>query len=133
MKTDMMDRILRYITEMLCGRDMIVAADATRFSCSNASRHFVKRLREMGLKDGITYTNTAVRGFSKASFAVDTETKMILACDCADSNHADVKRMTFRWTILQKVHSAYPLWSPIKDTMRNMCTGRSVKDFTQRP
>ncbi|MDR1404954.1 MAG: hypothetical protein LBJ20_05265, partial [Candidatus Methanoplasma sp.] len=26
MKTDMMDRILRYITEMLCGRDMIVAA-----------------------------------------------------------------------------------------------------------
>jgi hypothetical protein len=95
LETDVPDRLLRQIARMLCKNDMVVAADATGFSCSNASRHFVKRLKEMGRKEGITYTNTAVRGFSKASFAVDTETKMILACGCADSDHADVKRMTY--------------------------------------
>ena len=91
--TGLLDRVLWVMAHMLCGPDMIVAVDATGFSCSNASRHFVKRLREMG--SDITYANGVRKGFSKASLAVDTDTKMILACDCVDSNHADVKRMTF--------------------------------------
>jgi len=91
--TELLDKVLWMIAHMLCGRDMTVAVDATGFSCSNASRHFVKRLKEIGGKT--TYGNDARRGFSKASFAVDTDTKAILACDCIDSNHADVKRMTY--------------------------------------
>ena len=43
----------------------------------------------------IMFVSAVQRGFSKASFAVDTNTKMILACDCVDSNHADVKRITY--------------------------------------
>lgn len=78
---------------MLCNQNMTVAVYATGFSCSNASTRFVKRLKELG-SSIITYTNSSRRGFSKASFAVDTDTKMILACDCVDSVHADVKRMT---------------------------------------
>ena len=89
----LLDRTLWAMAHMLCGNDMVIAVDSTGFSCSNASRHFVKRLKETGSKIG--YTNDAKKGFSKASLAVDTSTKMILACDCIDSNNADVKRMTF--------------------------------------
>jgi len=93
MDAEILDRVLWAMAHMLCGNGMTIAVDSTGFSCSNASRHFVKRLKEMGSR--ITFTNEPVRGFSKASFAVDVDTKMVLACDCVDSNHADVKRMTF--------------------------------------
>ena len=93
--TAMLDRVLRSVAMMLCRMDMIVAVDSTGFSCSNASRHFVKRLKEMNKDKKITYAGSSVRGFSKTSLAVDTSSKMILACDCVDSNHSDVKRMSY--------------------------------------
>lgn len=81
---DVMDDVLRMTALMVCGSDMTVAIDATGFSCSNASRHFVKRLRETG-----TYVS-AIRGYSKASLAVDTDTLTILACVSSRSNVHDV-------------------------------------------
>ena len=57
------------------------AIGTTGLSCSNASRHFVKRLNELGHGGGIAYTSALEGGFSKASLAVD-------------SCHADVSRMT---------------------------------------
>jgi Transposase DDE domain. len=93
--TMVLDRVLRSIAMMLCRTDMTVAVDSTGFSCSNASRHFVKRLKEMNKDKKITYAGSSVKGFSKTSLAVDTSSKMILACDCVDSDHADVKRMSY--------------------------------------
>ena len=92
-ETGLLDRVLRAVAGILCGTDMTVAIDSTGFSCSNASRHFVKRLKEMS--GGTVYSGGNEKRFSKASLAVDTRTKMILACDCVDSGYADVKRMTF--------------------------------------
>jgi len=93
--TMVLDRVLRSIAMMLCRTDITVAVDSTGFSCSNASRHFVKRLKEMNKNNKIAYAGSSVRGFSKASLAVDTSSKMILACDCVDSNHSDVKRTSY--------------------------------------
>jgi transposase len=90
---NVMDRVLWAVAHMLCGEGLTAAADSTGFSFSNASRHFVKRLRELD-NDTDAADNTRKR-FAKASFAVDADTKMILACDCVDSRHADVKRFRF--------------------------------------
>lgn len=60
--------------------------DATGFSESNASKHFVKRLKAFG-----TETQT-VRDFAKATLAVDVQSKAIAVCDVATSHTADVKR-----------------------------------------
>jgi len=87
--TGSLDKVLQAVAGMLYGRGITAAVDSTGFSCSGASRHFVKRLKEMNS------TGSVRRGFSKASLAVDTDIKMILACDCVGSEHADVKRMTF--------------------------------------
>jgi hypothetical protein len=65
-----MDAALRSLAHLLCGRGMTVAVGSTGFSCSNASGHFVKRLKEMGPK--VEYSDISVRRFAKASFAVDT-------------------------------------------------------------
>jgi len=86
-----MDRMLRVIARMVCGKDMTVALEATGFSSSSAFRYFVKRLKEMSA----AYACSLTRRFSKASFAEDISTKMVLACDCIDSCHSDVKRMAF--------------------------------------
>jgi transposase len=90
---EVLDKVLRSIARKVCGKDMTVAVDSTGFSCSNASVYFIKRLKEMGT--GISYSKSTRRGFSKASFAVDVSTKMILACDCVDSCHADVRRIPY--------------------------------------
>ena len=90
---DLLDKILAKIAHMKCEKDMTVAVDATGFSCSDASLHYVKRLKEF--KNNIGYEERAIRRYSKLSLAVDTDSKMILACDSVDSTHADVKRMTY--------------------------------------
>jgi hypothetical protein len=63
-----------------------MAVDSTGFSESNASRHFVKRLRYFGTEDRV------VRDFAKATFAADTGSLAIVSCDVTDSHHADIKR-----------------------------------------
>jgi transposase len=86
--------VMQTLSMFVCGDGMTVAVDSTGFSCSNASRHYVKRINKTD-RGNIEYSNDLVRGFSKATFAVDTETKMILSCDSADSVHSDVRRMPF--------------------------------------
>jgi transposase len=90
---NVMDRVLWAVAHMLCGEGLTAAVDSTGFSFSNASRHFVKRLRELG--NGADTADSTRKRFAKVSLAVDTDTKMILACDCVDSRHADVKRVSF--------------------------------------
>jgi len=89
-----LEAVLRATASMLCGCGMTVAVDSTGFSCSSASRHFTRRLVEMGQGEGMGHAGTSRKRFLKASLAVDTGTLVVLACDCVDSRHTDVRRMT---------------------------------------
>ena len=84
---NILNDVLRVMSLMVNGNGMTVAVDATGFSCSNASRHFVKRLKEMG-----SYVSN-VRDYVKTTLAVDTETLMVLACKTSISNVHDVKHI----------------------------------------
>jgi hypothetical protein len=67
---------------------MVVAVDSTGFSLRNISRHMEKRVKEFG----------AVRkkkDFVKTTYSVDTDSLMILSCDCTDQHSHDVKRMAY--------------------------------------
>ena len=90
--------VIRNTAKMVCGPDMIGAVDSTGFSCSSASKHYEKRLREMSGNKGdmsITYSSGPVRGYCKASLAVDTNTLTVLAADICASNNSDVKRLPY--------------------------------------
>ena len=82
----LLDRVIGETARLMCGPDILMAVDSTGFSESNASRHFVKRLKYFGNE------NTVVRDFAKATFAVDTGSLVIVSCDVTDSHHADIKR-----------------------------------------
>ena len=82
----LIDRVIGESARFLCGNDSIIAIDATGFSESNASKHFVKRLKYFGTEDSV------VRDFAKATLAVDVSSKAIAVCDVVTSNTADVKR-----------------------------------------
>ena len=82
----LVDKVIGETARILCGTDSVIAVDATGFSESNASKHFVKRLKAFG-----TETQT-VRDFAKATLAVDVQSKAIAVCDVATSHTADVKR-----------------------------------------
>ena len=82
----LLDRVIGESARFLCGNDSIIAIDATGFSESNASKHFVKRLKHFGTLDSV------VRDFAKATLAVDVSSKAIAVCDVATSHTADVSR-----------------------------------------
>ncbi|MCL2786532.1 MAG: IS5 family transposase [Methanomassiliicoccaceae archaeon] len=87
---DVLDKVLWHTAKAVCNEQLIVAVDATGFSCSNASRHYVRRLREL---KGMTYSEAPVRGYEKMTIAVDTSTLSILAADSCSSNISDYKRI----------------------------------------
>lgn len=82
----MVDEAIGEAARQLCGPAVISAVDATGFSESNASRHYVKRLRQSGTEDRV------VRDYTKATFVGDVESKAIIACDVSPSNVHDSKR-----------------------------------------
>lgn len=82
----LMDKAISETARILCGTDSIMAFDATGFSESNASKHFIKRLKSFGTEESV------VRDFAKATLAVDIESKAIAVCDVVTSHVADVKR-----------------------------------------
>ena len=82
----LLDRVIGELGAILTGPDAVLAVDATGYSLSNASRHYVKRLTQMGSKE------TVVRDFAKVSLAADTGSKAILACDVSTSHTGDVRR-----------------------------------------
>jgi len=83
----LLDSIIATTASMVCGHSMTAAMDATGFSCSNASRHFAVRMKQTGS------AMTSVRDYTKASFAVDTETLSILACVTSESNVSDIRHV----------------------------------------
>ena len=82
----MLDRAIGETARLLCGSDVVAAVDSTGFSESNASRHFVKRLKYFGTEDRV------VRDYAKATFAADVKSLAIISCDVVDSHTHDVKR-----------------------------------------
>ena len=82
----MLDRAIGETARLLCGSDVVAAVDSTGFSESNASRHFVKRLKQFGTVDSV------VRDFAKATFVADVKSLAIISCDVVDSHTHDIKR-----------------------------------------
>ena len=85
---DLLDKVIGKTARLLCGSDAIAAADSTGFSESNASKHFVKRLKYLGMEDQV------VRDFAKATFVADMKSLAIISCYVIDSHQADVKWFT---------------------------------------
>jgi len=81
-----LDRIIGETARLLCGSDVIAAVDSTGFSESNASKHFVKRLKFFGTEDQV------VRDFAKATFVADVKSLAVISCDVADSHSSDFRR-----------------------------------------
>ena len=82
----LLDMVIGETARLLCGTDVIAAVDSTGFSESNASRHFVKRLKYFGTEENV------VRDFAKATLVADVKSFAVISCDVVDSHHADVKR-----------------------------------------
>jgi len=93
----LLDRILDSIASMLCADGITMAIDATGFSCSKASRHFERRMKQMGAHI------RSVREYTKASLAADTRTLAVLACETSASEVHDAKHVP---KILDKVAAA---------------------------
>ena len=91
---ELLDSVLSSVAALLCREEILMAMDATGFSCSNASKHYVKRMREMGCQ------TMEVSDYTKATIAADTDTLMIMACETSLSNVHDVKHVP---SILEKV------------------------------
>jgi hypothetical protein len=70
---------------MLCGTHTVAAVDATGFSESNASRHYIKRLKQLGTVDA------AVRDYAKVTIAGDVTSKAVISCTVNCSNVADIR------------------------------------------
>jgi len=88
LNANILDKVLWFTAKMMCNDGLMVAVDATGFTCSNASRHYVRRLREL---KGMTYSEAPVRGYEKMTIAVDTSTLSILAADSCPSNVSDFR------------------------------------------
>lgn len=80
------DKVIGEAARLLCGPDVVAAVDATGFSESNASRHYVKRLKHFGTVDSV------VRDYAKATLVGDVKSKAIIACDVSPSRVHDIKR-----------------------------------------
>jgi len=77
------DAAVRETARHICGSSVILAVDSTGFSMSSASRHFVKRLTQMGMR------RYAVKDYAKTTLAVDTGTFAVLSCDVRTTNISD--------------------------------------------
>lgn len=84
---EVLELVLGSLASFVCNQEMTVAVDATGFSCSNASRHFVKRMKQMG-----SYI-ASIRDYVKTSLVIDTETLTVLACESTISNVHDIKHI----------------------------------------
>jgi hypothetical protein len=88
LEPEFLENIMQEIAGAVCTGEMTVAVDSTGFSLTNISRHMEKRVKEFK-------TEKRKRDFVKTTYSVDTCTKMILSCDCADQHSHDVKRMEY--------------------------------------
>jgi len=70
---------------MICGPGVILAVDGTGFSESNASRHYVRRMKQMGA------VPSAVKDYAKATFAGDVTSKAVAGCVVSNSLVSDKK------------------------------------------
>ena len=86
---EFLEDIMQEIAGEICADEMIVAVDSTGFSLTNVSGHMEKRIKEFGPE------KKRKRDFVKTTYSVDTSTKTILSCDCADRHSHDVKRMEY--------------------------------------
>jgi hypothetical protein len=84
--SDLLDKVIAETARMLCGPDVIAPMDATGMSMSNASRHYVKRLKMIGT------VVTTVKNYAKVTLLGDIGSKAVISCDVVISNTADVKR-----------------------------------------
>jgi hypothetical protein len=83
--THLFDAAVRETARLMCGTSVVMAVDATGFSMSSASGHFVKRLTQMGVK------RYSVKDYAKATLAVDTDTFAVLSCDVRTTNISDFR------------------------------------------
>lgn len=81
-----LDMAIAETARKICGSGTVLAVDATGFSESNASRHYVMVLKRNCVE------SRPVKDFAKASLAVDVDTKAVVACDVATSRSGDVSR-----------------------------------------
>lgn len=83
---DLIDRVIGETARILVGNGSVYAVDATGYSESNASKHFIKRLKFFGTEESV------VRDFAKVTLAAEIGSKAIAVCDVETSHVADVKR-----------------------------------------
>ena len=112
----LLDRVIGETARLMCGPDLVMAVDSTGFSESNASRHFVKRLRCFGTEDRV------VRDFAKATFAADTGSLTIVSCDVASSHSADVRRFAPVLELAEGSGVSVSNSWPTRDTIRSRPT-----------
>ena len=102
-----LDRAIAVAARPLCGTRTVIAVDSTGFTQSNASRHYVKRLTQLGSVEQV------VRDFAKVTLAVDVDSKAVLACDVVTSHAADVKRLVPVLALVKD--SGIPVWALLAD------------------
>jgi hypothetical protein len=95
-----LDEMILETARLATSTSVIVAVDGTGFLDTNASPHYVKRIRQMSKDkpadismEGLTYCCTAVRGFPKATLVGDVGSLCVYVCDVVTDHSADVTRM----------------------------------------
>jgi len=83
----LLDKVLNSVAMMICRNDIIMAIDSTGFSCSSASKHYLKRMKETGS------VPSAVRNYTKATLAADTGSLAVMSCVTSVSNVHDIKHI----------------------------------------
>jgi len=110
MPPDVLDRMTGEIARLLCGPDVIAAFDSTGYSMSCASRHYVKRMRQLGAVEA------AVRDYAKVTIFGDVVSKAIISCGVFTSRTADV-------------NTAVPVMNKAKETKVNISEAVADKGF----
>lgn len=85
---DLLQKVISSFS-VVCGHDVTVGIDGTGFSEMRISAYFSKRKKDFGLPQ----EPDKMKGFSKATYAGDMDTKMILVCDIVDQHNHDVTRV----------------------------------------
>jgi len=86
---DMLHRMVSGFSAACDGKVVTVAVDSTGFSEMCTSQYFMKRKKDFGMDP----EPDERRGFSKATYAGDVGSKIILACDITDRHDHDITRM----------------------------------------
>jgi len=95
---EMVDMMIMAIATLCATTRTTIAVDGTGFYDSNASLHYVRKIRHMiKERSGLAgnepaYSCTEVRGFVKATIVTDVKTKAIFVADITTNMSADVKR-----------------------------------------